>query len=236
MLPKTKEVLDVISLDKFFEENDIRFVGGTALSYHIQHRLSEDLDFACLTLEPEKIKLMMNKYNAEQVDLDITMKECALNDGEDINNSYMKFNLDGVKVEFFTPPFNILDVEVWNNDNYTFYEDTNLKVASLETIIYMKTMAFWNRKKYRDIFDIYYVLEKNYCKTEDFLNKYIQYNITYTIEHLYDKIQTTEQFYEKENDEGINTLVDNPKPYEWYRARIANYIYEVMLQKVYSEN
>ena len=42
---KTKEVLEIICNDDLFKNFDIRFVGGTALSYRINHRLSEDLDF-----------------------------------------------------------------------------------------------------------------------------------------------------------------------------------------------
>ena len=45
MLEKTKEVLEIICNDDLFKNFDIRFVGGTALSYRINHRLSEDFDF-----------------------------------------------------------------------------------------------------------------------------------------------------------------------------------------------
>ena len=43
MLQKTQEVLEFIANDELFENNDIRIVGGTALSYLIAHRLSEEL-------------------------------------------------------------------------------------------------------------------------------------------------------------------------------------------------
>ena len=43
MLQKTQEVLEFIANDEWFENNDIRLVGGTALSYLIVHRLSEEL-------------------------------------------------------------------------------------------------------------------------------------------------------------------------------------------------
>lgn len=33
MLQKTQEVLELIANDELFENNDIRFVGGTALSH-----------------------------------------------------------------------------------------------------------------------------------------------------------------------------------------------------------
>jgi len=52
MLEKTKKVLDILAQDEFFKNNDIKFVGGTALSHLINHRLSEDLDFAMLEINP----------------------------------------------------------------------------------------------------------------------------------------------------------------------------------------
>jgi len=47
------------------------------------------------------------------------------------------------------------------------------------------------------------------------------------------KIQSITQFFNRPNDEGINTLVKNPKPYKWYRAKIKKYIYGVLLEKLY---
>ena len=41
----------------------------------------------------------------------------------------------------------------------------------------MKTMAFWNRKKYRDLFDIYYVLEKEFITPKKFVNDYLKNHI-----------------------------------------------------------
>jgi hypothetical protein len=37
MLQKTKEVLELIANDELFVKFDIKFVGGTALSYLINH-------------------------------------------------------------------------------------------------------------------------------------------------------------------------------------------------------
>ncbi len=105
MLEKTRKVLELISDDDLFANNDIRFVGGTALSYIISHRLSEDLDFAALELNPKEIIKVMSKYGAEKMEHDPTMKDYVHNDGEDIDNSYMKFMLDGVKIEFFCSTF-----------------------------------------------------------------------------------------------------------------------------------
>ena len=35
-------------------------------------------------------------------------------------------------------------------------------------------MAFWNRKKYRDLFDIYFVLSNNHISENDFINNYLE--------------------------------------------------------------
>ena len=98
MLQKTQEVLEFIANDELFENNDIRFVGGTALSYLIEHRLSEDLDFASLEVSSEEIEEVMKKYGAEKLEHDSTQEDYVTNEGGDINSHYIKFMLKGVKV------------------------------------------------------------------------------------------------------------------------------------------
>ena len=177
MTHELKYVLDKIKNHEIFIKNDFRLVGGTALSYHINHRLSEDLDFATLNLSPKDISNVIYQYGGRIIEHDKTMEDYVSNDGADINYSYMKFLLNGVKVEFFTPPFNLFEEEIWKNDKFTYYENSDLKVSSLETLIYMKTMAFWNRKKYRDLFHIYYVLEKALITPKKFVNDYLKNHI-----------------------------------------------------------
>jgi hypothetical protein len=145
VLKKTKDTLELIMNDDFFVKNDFRFVGGTALSHIINHRLSEDLDFASLEIPVKEIEAMMNSYGAKKLEHDVTMEDYVTNDGEDIEN-----------------------------------------------------------------------------------------NITYKVDDLYKKIQSITQFYKRSNDEGINTLVKNPKSYEWYRLEIEKYIHKVLLDKLYS--
>ena len=234
MLKITRDALETIANDKLFTNNDIRFVGGTALSLLINHRLSEDLDFAALELNPQEIISMMKSYGAVKMPHDPTMVDYISNEGDDIDESYMKFLLNDVKVEFFVPPFNILEIEnIWGKDNLSLYEKTNVKISSLNTIFYMKTMAFWNRKKYRDLFDIYFVLNNGFIRTDKFISNYLDSNIQYTIENLYKKIQSINEFSIKKNDEGLSTLVDKPKSYEWYRSQIENLIYEEYLKTLY---
>jgi len=235
MLKKTKAVLDLLAQDAFFKDNDVRFVGGTALSLLINHRLSEDLDFAMFELPKEEINSMMLRYGGVKRKHSDLIIDYALNDGEEIEDYHIMFDLNGVKIDFFVPPFNMKEKAVWENKSCTIYEDTNVKVASLETIFYMKTMAFWNRKKYRDVYDIYFVLSNNIngYTAKKFIEEYIGFHITFTKEDMQIKIQSKAEFYEKPNDEGINTLVEKPETYEWYRDKIEEMITNVYLEELY---
>jgi len=237
MLDKTKYVLELMADDQFFKQYDVRFVGGTALSLLIEHRLSEDLDFAMLEIPKEAIISLMNKYGAIQRNHSNFIIDSAIDDGEDINNSHMMFDLYGIKIDFFSPPFNIKELVEWNSHPFTNYKNTNVKVAAFETIFYMKIMAFWNRKKYRDLYDIYFVINDsiNNYSPKKFIEKYIEYNISYTKEDMLLKIESKESFFERGNDEGLASLVGDPKPYEWYRNQIQKMIHAVYLDELYSE-
>ena len=89
---------------------------------------------------------------------------------------------------------------------------------------------------------IKYMLEKTQkvleliSNDDIFKNRYLENNIQYNIDDLYRKIQSVREFYEKLDDEGINTLVQDPKTYEWYRLKIENFIHEEVLTKVYQDN
>ena len=178
MLKKTKKALELIAHDQFFADYDVRFVGGTALSYMMQHRLSEDLDFATLKLPKDEIIKMMLKYGATKKEHSTFVIDSAANDGFDIDDCHVMFELNGVKVDFFEPPFNTKEKAVWTEVPYTHYKDTNIKLAAFDTIMYM-------------------------------------------------------MFHERVNDEGLNTLVDKPKAYEWYRNKIEAMLDDVYMRELY---
>ena len=234
MLEKTQKVLETIANHELFAKQDIRFVGGTALAYHINHRFSEDLDFAMLELCRDDIEATMKYFGGENILHENSVVDDATEQGGDIYDYHLKYILDGVKIEFFVPQFNLHEKQIWLSEPTKRYKNTNLKVASFETVLYMKTLAFWNRKKYRDLFDIYYVLSniKEYSPTY-FIEKYLKYNITYTKKDLYERIKSKKDFFERKDDEGINMLAANPQTYEWYRQKIEDMVYDVYLADLY---
>ena len=122
-------------------------VGGTALSIHLHHRLSEDLDFFIekSTLEQERIHIekMIN-------DLEEQGYNCVTIHN---NSENLDYEIEGVKVTFFSSGLKKL------KSNCSSYK--NIEVASIETIIAMKMEAIISyRTKIRDFYDIYTIGEQ----------------------------------------------------------------------------
>lgn len=84
MTEKIKELLPVIKTHKIFKEYDFRLVGGTAMSYHLNHRVSEDLDFCILGDLPLEdiqifIEFCISKFTVDNIDY-IDPSEAVKND------------------------------------------------------------------------------------------------------------------------------------------------------------
>ncbi len=138
LLPKTKALLLKIVNNCDFLENYV-LVGGSALSMHICHRKSEDLDFFTYedSFDKEKIFKYIKKFKIKEI----------------INQTDEQIDLllDGVKVTFFNAKWKFLKpikVEKFN-------------LASLESIAAMKTNVLFLRAKYRDYYDIYFLVKKS---------------------------------------------------------------------------
>lgn len=121
-------------------------VGGTALSIHLQHRLSEDLDFFIekSTFSQERTHIEKMIANLEEQGYDCVMTHN--------NSESLDYEIEGVKVTFFSSGLKNL------KSNCSTYK--NIEVASIETIIAMKMEAIISyRTKTRDFYDIYAISE-----------------------------------------------------------------------------
>ena len=138
LLPNTETLLLKMIDDCSFLEKYV-LVGGSALSMHLCHRKSEDLDF--FTYEDsfdkqeifEYIQTFENKEILNQTDEQIDVL------------------LDGVKVTFFNAQWGFLKpikVERFN-------------LSTLEAIAAMKINVLFLRAKYRDYYDIYFLVKKS---------------------------------------------------------------------------
>lgn len=197
MTNAAKALLDQINNDQLFEKHDLRFVGGTALSYHIEHRISEDLDFAFTSPLPVfDIKSFAMRYHGSFIP-DPKASAFNINTGLDFDTRFMRFMIDGVKVEFFFPedPFS----QMCLNGERTAYEESHVRILNLIDVSKMKVKALMDRIKIRDLYDVSEILDRSILSEKDFFTAvydYKQKDETWVLE----RIETME---EQEDDESI---------------------------------
>jgi hypothetical protein len=134
-------------------------VGGTALSIHNHHRLSEDLDFFIhhSSLEQSRKRIFSMLKQLEENGFDVVKIK------EDERN--LDFEIFGGKVTFFASGIASLQEKAQNYKN--------INVASVETIIAMKMDAIINyRTKSRDFYDIYTIAKERGCTLFSMLDRY----------------------------------------------------------------
>lgn len=137
LLPKTKALLlemieSCIFLDKYI------LVGGSALTLHLCHRKSEDLDFFTFedNLDFGEILEYIKRFEKKEI----------LNQ----TNEQIDLLLDGIKVTFF-------------NAKWSFLKPIRggvFHIATLEQIAAMKVNVLFLRAKYRDYYDLYFLAKE----------------------------------------------------------------------------
>lgn len=137
LLPNTQKLLlKLIDTCDFL--GDYVLVGGSALTLHICHRKSEDLDFFTFSDSFDKKKIFKYLENFEN-------KEILNQTDEQVD-----LLLDGVKVTFFGACWPFLKPSKIKSFN----------LASLESIAAMKVNVLFLRAKFRDYYDLYFLAKK----------------------------------------------------------------------------
>ena len=176
----TFEVLELLSKDSFFKENEIFLVGGTAIAFHAKHRTSYDLDFSVLNYSELPDLSFLKKYNAEKIDFDNFTQDSIKNEGGEVNELHQRFTIKGVKVEFFCP-FSKAEKEILRDNENCHYKN-NIVIAPLDTLFKMKVITLFDRNKIRDLYDVVYLV-KNYKYTAKEMIETIQ---KYKYENMFD--------------------------------------------------
>jgi len=137
LLPRTKKLLiEMIDSCDFLDKYVL--VGGSALTLHLCHRKSEDLDF--FTYEDnfdkkkifEYIRSFKNKEILNQTDEQVDLL------------------IEGVKVTFFNARWDFLKPK----------EIGRFNLACVEDIAAMKVNVLFLRAKFRDYYDLYFLAKK----------------------------------------------------------------------------
>ena len=206
MTVSVKEALKNIKSLELFNTSGLYFIGGTALAYYLDHRISEDIDI--ISTEPlpyKKIISIILSIGGEKLrdENAVALRMAGL-----VPDEYMlKFNLDGVKLEFFrasTP----LQIKILKSSKFSKYLEGNLIILDVQSIAKLKLIALLSRNKSRDLFDFKVILEKKILTTTEIIEIAIQtkYKLE-TMENLYKFIQTIE---EPKDDEVV--YLDEEKP------------------------
>ena len=165
----TSNVISTLNKIKNLEvfKDELYFIGGTALSYFINHRISEDIDIVSpKTLNYKRIIPLMSTIGAKKVDDEniMSLRLAGLFPDEYI----LKFILDDVKIEFFFANRPI-QKEILKELTFTNYENSNLKILDLKLIVSLKLVALFQRDKSRDLFDFGSILDNDIMTINEIL-------------------------------------------------------------------
>jgi predicted nucleotidyltransferase component of viral defense system len=195
-------VLDKIK-DSLIFEDELYFVGGTALSYYINHRISEDIDIVSQNiLNYQKIVPALISLGAKKVEDENTtaLRLAGLFPDEYI----LKFILNDVKIEFFQANRPI-QKKILKELSYTNYNNSNLKILDLKSIAKLKIVALFQREKSRDLFDFGSILENNILSLDEIIS------ISSELKKLNSKAQIIDFLLEKKEPKYDESVYLNEK-------------------------
>jgi predicted nucleotidyltransferase component of viral defense system len=166
MTVNVKNTIEKIYNNDIFNK-ELYFVGGTALSFYLNHRVSEDIDIvSSSTLDYKSIIPNMNLLGARQIkDENATALRLA---GLFPEEYILKFILDNVKIEFFQANRPI-QKEVLSTTSYESFQGGTLKILDVKSIAKLKLIALVMRDKSRDLFDFGAVLKNHILSIDEII-------------------------------------------------------------------
>lgn len=201
----TKEIEDLlgkIQAHSIFEKYPFYFIGGTALSVYLDHRISYDVDISsAIPLPSTALKAFAFSLKATYVNDRKKASIFRINSGELLDNYFMKFMVDGVKLEFSFFKDSIRQEILQNSLSTPYKEGSKLKILPLKDIIVLKAIALFNREKSRDLFDMAIILERNLIDIEE-LERIYSFN-----QHQLSLFEYIDAF-DTSKDEGGDTSLD----------------------------
>lgn len=169
-----KETLDLLNeIGEIPASGRFTLVGGTALAFHTNHRLSEDLDFATFDdqLDQVAIKQILARLTQSHRITDATTvgdMEEALNDGYDLLTRQQNWMVDKVRLSFFVMGDTAREKEAIQSGTPIPYKHT--RILSLDGLFASKCLVLLNRIRSRDLFDLHWFVTKgNYSIQEIFI-------------------------------------------------------------------
>jgi hypothetical protein len=182
-------------------------VGGTALSMRISHRLSEDLDFICLTpkLPNEQINAFLkfcNQHGFSVAPNDSPEAVAEWEDtGMDLADYQRDFIVNGlVKITFFAADDEVRPLLNPGDKNA-------VRVAEIHEVFSLKAVVSADRSKTRDWFDLYTLMKSHGFSSLDLYKVFLQNSRPQKFDIAIRRLTSGKP---ASNDEGYESLLENP--------------------------
>jgi len=213
MTNEIKSLLEKIEQSDIFERHPLYFIGGTALSVYLDHRISYDVDIVSTErLAIPAIKAFAFPLKARHIPDRKRASVFKINTGKNLDDFYMKFMVDGIKLEFVHFEDELRQSVLNNAESTSYTKGSKLKILSLDGIITLKAIALFDRQKSRDLFDMAIILERKLITIEELER-------IYSFKQRGDKtlLEYIQSFDSKKDDDGDTSLDFLPK-HEHYKT------------------
>lgn len=202
MTKDIRALLEKIKNSDIFEQYPFYFIGGTALSVYLDHRISYDVDITSAELLPiSAMKAFAFPLKGTPVLDRAKASTLRINSGKNLDNYYFKFMIDGIKLEFSYFDDALRQSILANAVAKPYSDASKLKILPLDDIITLKALALFGRQKSRDLFDMAIVLERELISMEELER-------IYSFREVGDKtlLEYIQSFDVKRDDEGDSSL------------------------------
>ena len=211
---RTRDVWEVLRQDPHLR--GFVLVGGTALTLRLAHRISEDLDLVWASptqnintdLPVHRIQEWVRDCRHRGMDIakvnHVAEEQDFLNDGLDLNDFQQDYIINGVKVTLFKASPELAGFVQKESAQAT----TAPVVASLDTLFAAKALVLTERRKTRDWFDLYILLQQDFTMADVrqvFTDAHAPYQWDSAVQQLVTLIPGF-------NDEGYTHLLEKGPP------------------------
>lgn len=181
--------------------------GGTALSLHLQHRLSEDLDFMFIGQKLPLVQIQALKKSCHQAGFSFVVNDSPSDirewedSGLELADYQHNYIVGGtVKVSLWAPDQDVLRLMASGLA-------TGVRVATLRELFDTKCLVCADRSKTRDWFDLFTMLQRGLFEPMDIYGAFVKAGVLSKFD-----IARSRMTYGKPSldDEGYASLLENP--------------------------
>jgi len=204
-MEKIEALLKEFAKDELLK--DFYFVGGTALSFYLDHRVSYDIDFMSdKKLNQKLLNRLVAKHDAKFIP-DPNEVAFRINTGNDLRDYKMQFMINSIKVEFFYPNDD-LRIEILNKYKNNCDNFLGIKRIPLKGLTELKLIALFNRKKIRDLFDVYFLFHKGLVNCDE-IDRFMSLKYSKTFVEFIDEFSDESESLDFKTHQEFAYLTDN---------------------------